>query len=245
MSQTRQLVDALKRVLKSRGLTYAEVATRLGISEASVKRLFSRHSFTLQRLEAICDLADTNVYELARLTPMREGQQPRVLSLAQEQALAEDPVMLSCFYLLLNGWPTAQIRTRLDIDAAAARQLLDTLVQLELVTPGRRGQVQLRTSRRIEWRRNGPVRRIYEQAVKTRFLDTAFTGPDERLDFDSAELSDRSIRRLGEKMRRLQREFDELAELDLDLPRSRKRGFALLGALRAWTFWPLVLQRDR
>ena len=40
MAQTRSLVAALKQVLKGRGLTYADVARGLGMSEASVKRVF-------------------------------------------------------------------------------------------------------------------------------------------------------------------------------------------------------------
>ncbi len=38
MTDSRQLVDTLKRVLKSQGITYAEVAKRLGLSEARGER---------------------------------------------------------------------------------------------------------------------------------------------------------------------------------------------------------------
>ena len=51
------IVDALKRMLKGRGITYANVAAGLGLSEASVKRMFSRRDFTLQRLEDVCRVA--------------------------------------------------------------------------------------------------------------------------------------------------------------------------------------------
>jgi len=40
MSQAAQLVDLLKRRLRDRGMTYAVLALRLGLSESSVKRLF-------------------------------------------------------------------------------------------------------------------------------------------------------------------------------------------------------------
>ena len=48
------LVEALKRTLKAKGLTYADVAGAIALSEASVKRMFARGDFTLQRLEEIC-----------------------------------------------------------------------------------------------------------------------------------------------------------------------------------------------
>ena len=41
MSQTAAVVEALKRALKARKLTYAQVARTLKLSEASVKRMFA------------------------------------------------------------------------------------------------------------------------------------------------------------------------------------------------------------
>ena len=41
MDETRQLVDALKRCLKMRGLTYRTLAERVGLSEASGHRYVS------------------------------------------------------------------------------------------------------------------------------------------------------------------------------------------------------------
>ena len=52
MAQTTALIETLKQALKSRRLTYAEVARRLEMSEANVKRMFASRRFTLDRLEA-------------------------------------------------------------------------------------------------------------------------------------------------------------------------------------------------
>src|SRR5262245_20287690 len=40
MSESAQIVNALKRYLKSRGLTYRDIAKQVGLSEASIKRVF-------------------------------------------------------------------------------------------------------------------------------------------------------------------------------------------------------------
>ena len=42
MAQASAVVDVLKRELKARNLTYSVIAQRIGMSEASVKRMFSR-----------------------------------------------------------------------------------------------------------------------------------------------------------------------------------------------------------
>ena len=47
MARTAALVESLKRELRARNITYAAVARRLGMSEASVKRMFSQREFVL------------------------------------------------------------------------------------------------------------------------------------------------------------------------------------------------------
>jgi len=42
MAQRKEIIDMLKKSLKRAGLTYADVARRLKLSEISVKRNFSQ-----------------------------------------------------------------------------------------------------------------------------------------------------------------------------------------------------------
>jgi len=58
MPQAALLVEVVKRSLRERGLTYARVAKGLGLSESSVKRVFSQENLSLDRLEQICALMD-------------------------------------------------------------------------------------------------------------------------------------------------------------------------------------------
>ena len=79
-----KLVDALKRMLKGKGLTYAGVAAGLRLSEASVKRMFSRGDFTLQRLEDICRVASIDFGELLQAASVHEAGMTH-LSVEQEE----------------------------------------------------------------------------------------------------------------------------------------------------------------
>ena len=71
MARTAALVDNLKRELRARNITYAAVAKRLGMSEASVKRMFSQKEFTLSRLDSICEVAGLEFSDLARTLTQR------------------------------------------------------------------------------------------------------------------------------------------------------------------------------
>jgi len=100
MPAASRFVDALKRSVRARGLTYAELARRLQLSEASVKRMFSRGTFTLARIEEVLAAVDLDLYEVARMT-RGAGNGPAQLSHEQELGLAKDERLLALFWLLL------------------------------------------------------------------------------------------------------------------------------------------------
>ncbi|MEM7283937.1 MAG: helix-turn-helix transcriptional regulator [Pseudomonadota bacterium] len=244
MRQTKQLVDALKKAIKAKGLTYADISRRLGLSEASVKRVFSQRSFTLERFEEICTLADVTVYDLARMTRLSEEDGVTRLSASQEQALAKDQILLSYFYLLTNNWSPGRISKRYRFDVPTHTSLLVKLDRLGLIELLPNNRVRLLTERNIQWRAKGPVRNLYEKLVKDEFLRCEFAGDNQKLNFATGELSAASIQILMKKLDRLHQEFNELAELDLATPPGKKLGVGLMLAQRPWTFWS-VLEKVR
>jgi transcriptional regulator with XRE-family HTH domain len=103
MAQVGLLVVELKRYLKAQGVTYATLGKQLGLSESSVKRLFARQTFSLQRLEQILNLLGL---EIADLVSMMNERREFLTELTpeQENALLADPKQLLLTYLLINGW---------------------------------------------------------------------------------------------------------------------------------------------
>src|SRR3954463_4439194 len=100
MSETDRVILALKRGLKARGITYAMLAKRISLSEPSVKRILSRGSLSLPRLEKFCGAAGLS--REGRVGPVASGpaEPSSTLSAAQEPGLGADPPLLACFYLL-------------------------------------------------------------------------------------------------------------------------------------------------
>lgn len=242
MDETHQLVDALKRCVRARGLTYRALAARIGLSEASVKRIFARQTFTIRRLEQICRAMDMSVAELVGLTARDPGA-VTTLSLEQESALARDPALLSYFYLLLNNWTQAQVLREYAFEPAQLEELRARLIELRLLEAMPRRRYRLRVSRRLVWRTDGPVRRAYERQVQSEFLRDSFTARGAYLGWQPAELTDSSIGVLTRKLEQLYDEFLGLAELDARSSQPR-RSTALLIAFRPWVF-SLVAARQR
>jgi hypothetical protein len=137
---------------------------------------------------------------------------------------------------LLNGREPLAIASELDLPERELRRMLVKLDAAKLIQLQPKLKVRLRTSNVISWRSNGPVRRLYEQQVKTEFLQAEFTGRNESISFASAELSDASAKILTRKVEMLARDFAELAALDAGVPDRDKRSMGLLLALRPWVF---------
>jgi hypothetical protein len=93
-----------------------------------------------------------------------------------------------------------------------------------------------RTTTAIAWRKDGPVRRLYEKQARQEFLQSSFSGAGEAQHFRSAEISDASCRVFLRKLERLAAEFRDLAELDRSLPSREKRSMAIWLAARPWVF---------
>ncbi|MBB6096365.1 transcriptional regulator with XRE-family HTH domain [Povalibacter uvarum] len=237
MSESKQIVAMLKRSLKARGMTYADLASRVRLSEASIKRIFAQETFSLARLEQICGALGMSIAEVVQISAPQPLERRQQLTVDQEEALASDPRTLATFHLLLNGYDSASIAAELGLNDRDLRRLLVKLDAAKLIELGTKLKVRLRTSNVIAWRSDGPVRRAYEEQVKGEFLRAAFQDKDELLNFGSAELSAASVNIIVRKLEALARDFADLAALDASLPgRDEKRSMGLMLAMRPWVF---------
>src|SRR4051812_11354387 len=89
-NETIRIVSSLKRIMKSRSVTYAQLARQIRLSEPSVKRILSRATLTLHRLEQICLALDVSIHEVTRLAAEMGADATDLLTLEQETALASD-----------------------------------------------------------------------------------------------------------------------------------------------------------
>ena len=244
MTLSRRIVEALKRALRAKGMTYAALARELHLSEASVKRLFSHGTFTLARIEDVMRVLELDLAELARQT--RDPQDAATeLSDAQEALLAGDERLLSVFWLLLNGWHAADIVDAYEITRTELTLALAKLERARLIDWDTGERVRLRVARDFGWRPGGPVKKAYGHRVTADFLRSRFSGPLELLRFEARDLSPASATVLRRRLERVLAEFAELAEADAALPARRREGVALLVACRPWAFSAAIALRRR
>jgi DNA-binding Xre family transcriptional regulator len=234
--EASRIIVGLKRLMKARAITYKELAARIDLSEVSIKRIFSQSSLSLARLEQICQALDVSIQEIARLSGEQTADATESVTLEQESALAADPNLLACYYLIANGRTGLEICKELGVEEIKVRRWMVKLHSFGLVELRAKMRAKARTSSAITWRHDGPMWHLYEDKVRQEYLQSTFGAPFEAMHFRSAEMSDASCQVLLRKLERLAVEFRDLAELDRSLPAREKRSMGFLLAARPWVF---------
>jgi transcriptional regulator with XRE-family HTH domain len=227
------LVDALKRILKARGITYAEVAAGLGLSEASIKRMFSRRDFTLARLEDVCRVAGVDFGELAREVTQEEAGLTH-LTVEQEEEIVSDPKLMLIALCAVGNWTLEQIVATYDISEAECIGYLVRLDRRRIIELGAENRIRPLISRTFSWLPDGPIQRYFRSRVESEYLSSKFDRPGEMFLFVSGMLSRGSTADLIGRMRRVASEFADLHRADRSLPLAERHGASALLAIRPW-----------
>ena len=233
MAHTAALIEVLKRELKARGVKYADLARHLRLSEASVKRMFSKRDFPLKRLDEICSYARIDFLDLARALA-REETLISELTFEQEKEIVSDKKLFLAAVCALNHVTFDQIVARYDITPAECVRLLTRLDRLKFIElqPGNR--IRLLVSRTFSWLPDGPIQRFFNDQAHTEFFRSRFNRPDEFLLVENGMLSKASSAQIVERLKRVAREFSELHSDDERLPLEQRSAMSVLVALRHW-----------
>lgn len=233
MSQTQALMKTLKRELKARGVTYADVARRLQLSESSIKRLLSGDTLSITRLETLCEIAGMDFSDLVRKT--REARRGiTTLTEEQEREVAGDPRLLLVTVCVINQWTVEQILQTYALSEPECIQLLARLDRLKLIELLPLNRYRLIVAKEFHWLPNGPIQQFFQNEVQPDFLSSSFSGPGEKMIFRTGMLSRTANAELMRRMDRLLEQFHELHEADTSLALDERFGSSLMVALRPW-----------
>jgi transcriptional regulator with XRE-family HTH domain len=233
MDEVSRTIATVKRHLKAQGLTYRDVAIAIGRSEASVKRVFARESFTVDRLAQISRLLG---FTLAELLADSAAEVPklRVLTSKQEASLISDEKQLLVAVCAMNRWTVDEICAEYLLSRAEAVKcllVLDRMGMLELL-PGDR--IRPLVARDFDWLPNGPIRRYFMDHALSDFLGSRFDDAEESLEFAQGLLTEPALAQLRQELRRLRARMAALHEESTEAPLAQRRGIGMILALRRW-----------
>jgi transcriptional regulator with XRE-family HTH domain len=130
--EVQAVLEALKRALKERGVTYAAVASALGTSLPTVKRMLNKGAIPLSTLARIAALVDLS---LGELTDRAVAARPTFTFFddAQDELFFRRPELLAYFLRLVDGETPQQIERAAGISEASTTAYLLALDRVKLL----------------------------------------------------------------------------------------------------------------
>ena len=233
MSQVQALMKTLKRSLRAQRVTYRDVALALGLSEASIKRLFAGENLSLARLGQICQLLGMDISDLV-VEMEASDHRIRQLTEEQEREIVSDSIMLLMTLLVVNRWKLDEILAHYRLSEAEVIRCLTRMDKLKLIELLPNNRIKLLISPNFAWRERGPIQRYFVTHVQRDFLRGTFDRRGESFLFLSGMLSRASGAVLAEKMKKLADDFNNLNLQDQHLPIPQRMGYSMIMAVRPW-----------
>lgn len=129
----RTVIAALKKILRSRGITYAELAKKLNLSESGTKKIFSGRDCSFRRLSQISKVLGFRVSDL--LDEVENAQMTRVrFSEVQQQYFLKNRSTFGFFVkLVVERRSVDQIKSEFRLSDSQTFKLLKKLDELGLI----------------------------------------------------------------------------------------------------------------
>lgn len=226
------VLDAIRAHLKARQLTYKDLALGLGLSEASVKRLFASADCSLERLEQICQFLQLEFADLFRSAPKKRALIAQ-LTHDQEVEFATHRHLLMVAVCALNRWKVADMWEHLHISPDECRRLLWRLDDIGFLEMQTEHQYRLRVAPTFSWITGGPIMQMV-QGISHEYFNDPFDGEGEVLRIVNLRLSREAQVRLKKRLEQIAQEYVDQARADSHLPLPERPPISLCIAARAW-----------
>lgn len=236
MAQAARLVQELKGLLKSRGVTYRELAQELELSESAIKQMFSSGNMSLARLDRICEVLTIDFSDLLKLSEAAT-QRLQQLSLEQETELTGDIKLLLTAYCLVNNWTFDDILERYKITEVEGIRYLAKLDRMRLIEllPGNRAKPLIATN--FHWHPNGPIEMFFRKEVQGPFFNANFNEKEGNLRLvKNGDISATARQQLLERLNNIGQLFDDTVIEERKLPLAQRQGTTMVLAIRHWMF---------
>lgn len=226
------MIDAVKLQLKTRNKKYKDLADGLGVSEASIKRMFSTRNCDLERLDKICGWLGIEFAELTRGIKL-EDKLTTQLTLTQEKEIVSDKKLLLVAICVMNHYTVDEIIDAYAISITECTQLLLKLDRIKFIDLLPNNMYRLRVARSFRWLPDGPMHRFF-RSMAAEFCDHPFTAKEECFLQLNLMLSPASIDALKRRIHLVAQDYAEQHNQDARTARDNRQSITIMIGMRPW-----------
>jgi transcriptional regulator with XRE-family HTH domain len=235
MNEASILIETLKQILKSQGISYKLLAKDLNLSEASVKRIFSENSFSLARFCQVCEIIDISFKELSDLADLSNENKSYTYTNEQELYLSQEPRSLAFFDLLLKYESVQLIHEKYKITKKELNIYLTNLEKQGLIERHINDRIKFCNSKNIKWREDGPLKRKFKAIALNDFAKDNFDSQNGIVKLSSLQLSKKSQMFILKKIEELNTEIVQISAME-DILKLKRESFGILLGCKKWKF---------
>jgi DNA-binding Xre family transcriptional regulator len=155
--QWPQISKQIKTALKSRKITYKNLAKQMGLSESGVKKLLNGKDIPLSRLMEICDILEFAPEDLLSKklhNPIKDQR----FTLNQEHFLMDHPKHLILFWkLTVQHKSKEQCAKEMNLDADRLWKYLLDLDKNNLIEVDKNKSIRFHDDMFVRWKGKGPL----------------------------------------------------------------------------------------
>jgi AcrR family transcriptional regulator len=224
-TSTGKLVGVLKRQLRTKGLQYRDVASRLRVSEGTVKRYFSGKGLTISILEELAQIVELDLLSLV-VFGQQNITEPE-LTKAQQTALRSSRASLGVFYSLSMGFTLPQLIQEFEIAPEAMDAILARLQGWGLIRRLSTDSVKMLVRPKFGPEVDADVRERHIAMSRGFLSEVNFNDEKCQWTWTTARLSQASVVRLRELMNRFASEVQALTKSEIALPPDKTQWYRL------------------
>ena len=241
---TQLLIEAMKDELRAAGMTYADLAEKIKMSESSVKRMFSRREMPLSRIDEICQACKITFDELARKVV---DAQPMVTELTpeQEEAVSKDGKLLLVAICCLSQWTFEQVLETYHFTEPELITCFTKLDRLGVIELKAMNRYRLKLAKTFRWRPDGPLMRYFRDHVIQDYFNGRFSRDGETVHIVHGTISTAMAPTFVDRLKRVGQDFSAQHLADQKLKSELTGGYTLILAMREWEFGPFTKMRKR
>ena len=157
-SQYRSLTTALKQILKNKGITYAILASRVGLSESGLKKVLSSADGSVGRIESLCREIGISLLDLIQIAQgelfVTEFEMPDHV----QKYFLENLDCFQVFWMLIyDEFQQDKIMSDLKMDSRTFWKHVRQLDRLGLLKVGENDHITTPNRDHIVWVNDGPL----------------------------------------------------------------------------------------
>jgi transcriptional regulator with XRE-family HTH domain len=169
-ARTIELLDSIRKMIKSKGITQAKLARDLGVSVPTVKRWLAGEGVDVETLFRLLDYLGLGADGIGHLMASDAGKS-FTLTEEQERFFAANPYYLAFLdHLLLQRATPQAIQAKSGINTRSLRSYLRKLEELGLIEVHAGDRIKLLVEGEPVWRRGGPMATAFRDSAMREYL---------------------------------------------------------------------------